>query len=67
MTDSRLSGDVPTLECSCCGDDGAVADSDGLFFDGQDLICGCPGWVTVEEDGEAWINNGDEACKRCAS
>ena len=51
-----------TLECPCCGDDGAVSTPDGEFYDGQALICGCVGWVSVDEDGEAWINNGDEDC-----
>lgn len=50
------------LECPCCGNEGAEADADGWFTDGQSLICGCVGWVTVEETGEAWINNGDEPC-----
>lgn len=53
-----------TLECPCCGDIG-VESNDGLFQDGQPLTCGCPGWVSVEEDGDAWINNGDEPCPRC--
>lgn len=54
-----------TLECPCCGDDGAYANAAGEFADGQALTCGCPGWVTVEEEGEAWINNGDAPCDRC--
>jgi hypothetical protein len=55
------------LECSCCGDDGAASDGEGCFYDGQALICGCPGWVSVDEDGDAWINNGDDACEICQS
>lgn len=54
-----------TLECPCCGDDGATADAHGEFADGQPLECGCPGWVTIDEDGEVWINNGDQPCQRC--
>jgi hypothetical protein len=54
-----------TLECPCCGDDGCESNDRGEFFDGQSLTCGCPGWVTVEEDGEAWINSGDELCRKC--
>jgi len=54
-----------TLECSCCGDDGAVADKDGNFYDGQPLICGCPGMVSVDEDGDVWINNFDAHCEKC--
>ena len=53
------------LECPCCGDDGAKSDGDGLFFDGQDLICGCPGHVCVDEDGDVWINNGETYCAQC--
>ena len=49
------------LECPCCGDDGAIPDADGYFVDGQPLICGCSGWVSVGED-DVWINNGDEPC-----
>lgn len=56
---------MKTLECPCCGDDGAHADADGLFRDGVPLSCGCPGWVCVEEDGDVWINNGDAACECC--
>ena len=52
-----------TIECPCCGCEGAESDDDGLFFDGQALICGCPGHVCVDEDGECWINNEDEACE----
>ena len=44
------------LECPCCGDDGAVSDAAGFFHDGQPLICGCSGCVSVDEDGDAWIN-----------
>lgn len=51
-----------TLECPCCGDVGAEADGDGLFWDEQALACGCVGHVCVEEDGDVWINNGDEPC-----
>lgn len=54
------------LECSCCGEEGAVSDTAGLFFDGQHLICGCPGLVSVEPDDDtAWINNGDAPCVKC--
>jgi hypothetical protein len=50
------------LECPCCGDNGAASDGEGSFYDGQALICGCSGWVSVDEELEAWINNGDEPC-----
>ena len=52
------------LECPCCGDDGAASNAEGEFYDGQPLICGCPGWVTVSED-DVWINNGDQPCQQC--
>jgi hypothetical protein len=55
---------VEHLECPCCGDDGAVSDAQGWFSDGQPLICGCPGWVSVDED-EAWINACNEPCAKC--
>lgn len=54
------------LECPCCGGDGAASDGEGSFFDGQSLICGCAGWVSVDEDGDAWINTGDEPCPSTA-
>lgn len=54
------------LECPCCGDDGAASDSAGAFHDGQALICGCPGWVSFDGEGDdPWINNGDAPCLRC--
>lgn len=56
-----------TLECPCCGDDGATSDAEGLFYDGQPLECGCPGHVCVDEDDGAWINNGDTHCPKCES
>ena len=55
-----------TLECPCCGDEGAVADDRGEFFDGQPLVCGCPGHVTLDGESEPWINNGDSPCPRCS-
>jgi len=51
------------LECPCCGAEGAVSDADGLFHDGQLLICGCSGLVSVEEDGDVWINVYDCDCE----
>lgn len=50
------------LECPCCGDDGAVSNDRGEFYDGQGLICGCNGSVSVDEDGEAWINAHECTC-----
>jgi hypothetical protein len=51
------------LECPCCGCEGAESDDDGMFYDDQPLICGCPGLVRVDEDGDVWINNLDKACE----
>ena len=55
------------LECPCCGDNGAASDGEGCFVDGQSLICGCPGWVSVDSDGDddPYINNGDAECLKC--
>jgi hypothetical protein len=54
------------IECPCCGEEGAETDSNGEYFDGQLLICGCPGIVSVsEDDEEPWINNGDTPCEKC--
>ena len=50
-----------TLECPCCGCEGATPDAMGWFTDGQPLVCGCAGWVSVGED-DVWINNGDDEC-----
>ena len=41
---------ITTLECPSCGEDGAYSDPDGNFYDEQELVCGCDGWVTVDED-----------------
>jgi hypothetical protein len=57
------------LECDCCGDAGAYPDADGLYGDGQELVCGCPGWVSIDDVDEppvAWINDdSDEPCRKC--
>ena len=39
------------LDCPCCGDYGAESDSDGHFYDCQDVICLCKG-LTVSCDAE---------------
>ena len=42
---------VAFLDCGCCGDEGAVSyRRDGLFTEGQKLICRCKGAVSVEDD-----------------
>lgn len=53
------------LECPCCGSEGAWGDREYGFRDGDPLTCGCPGTVRVDEDGDVWINNGDEPCSQC--
>lgn len=65
MTDQPPTPTIVYLECPCCGDDGAVSDAAGCFRDGQALICGCPGWVAVDRDNVAWINNDAAPCSRC--
>ena len=55
MTDEH----VTCLECPCCGCEGAFADEDGRFYDGQPIVCGCTGHISVDEDGDAWVDNGD--------
>lgn len=62
---TRTGGRMTYLECPCCGNDGAVSNDRGEFHDGQSLICDCSGGVSVDEDGEAWINNGDALCPQC--
>ncbi len=66
---NALSSSTPpepqVLECPCCGDDGAMTDRWGRFYDGQPLKCGCVGWVSVGED-DVWINNGDDECPATA-
>ena len=54
------------LECPCCGDVGAIADAAGCYVDGQLLVCGCVGWVSVDRETEPWINNGDGLCPSTA-
>ena len=52
------------LECPCCGEEGAEADEDGLFTDGQPLICGCAGCVTCDSENEPEVNAYDCECGR---
>jgi hypothetical protein len=53
------------LECPCCGDTALDDPGGDGYLDGTPIECGCPGWVSVEPDGEAWVNNGDEPCPKC--
>ena len=43
------------LECPCCGDVGAVANADGFFHDGQDLVCECLGCVSMDAETDPCI------------
>ena len=53
---------IVTLECPCCGEDGAYADADDMFEDGQALVCGCDGHVMVDTETEPSINVFDCDC-----
>lgn len=43
------------LECPCCGNVGAVADADGMFVDGQALVCICLGHVSCDWETEPYV------------
>lgn len=59
---------IDSLECPCCGDDGAFPNANGLYYDEQALVCGCLGLVAVDEDGVAYISiNDTEPCPTCES
>lgn len=53
------------LECPCCGDTALDDPGGDGYLDGTPIECGCPGWVSVEPDGEAWVNSGNEPCPKC--
>ena len=62
---------LPTeyLECPCCGDCGAFPDADGLYEDGQALLCECPGHVSADEGwADIFLDDSQdcEACKKAA-
>lgn len=51
------------LDCYCCGEDlVALATEDGLFYDGEPVICLACGWrtSTIVSEGDFWIQ-GDSA------
>jgi len=50
------------IECPCCGAIGAISDKDGLFSDGQPLVCGCKGMVSLDAETEPDINIDDCDC-----
>lgn len=53
------------LECPCCGDEGALPDEDGYYYDGQILVCGCSGAISVTED-DVYISLWDTECSPTA-
>lgn len=61
----RMLGQRAALECPCCGDVGATADADGLFYDGQSLECGCPGQVSCDSETAPYTLTHDEPCPKC--
>ncbi len=44
----------------------AATSEQGEYYDGQPLICGCSGNVSVDGE-ETWINTGNEECPETAS
>lgn len=48
-------GERTELECHCCGDVGAVSDAHGLYADGQGLVCGCDGHVSLDAGTPAHV------------
>jgi len=53
------------LECPCCGDVGAVPDEDGCYHDGQELVCGCPGQVSMCSETPPFVASGQDWCPVC--
>lgn len=45
-----------TIECTCCGDIGAVSNAEGYYYDGQKLVCGCVGAVSCDAETEPYIS-----------
>ena len=46
------------VECPCCG----WLAAEGLCEDGQPLLCGCAGQISLCAETEPWANIGDEEC-----
>ena len=62
----RDAPEVTDIECPCCGDVGAESDSSGLYSDGQALVCGCPGQVSLDTETDPYIQiHDDEPCPKC--
>ena len=54
--------DAMNLECPCCGDVAA----EGIVNDGDPLICGCNGQVSLDAESPPYISCWDEEpCPRC--
>lgn len=53
----------PSLECPCCGEEGALA----MFFeDGQETTCGCGGRVSADgESASISIDDSEDECPKC--
>ena len=54
------------LPCYCCGSsEGAVSDERGYFYDGQPLICGCDGHVSLDSESDPDVVTDDDCpCDR---
>lgn len=46
MVDNRFS----CIECPCCGWAAAISDNENSIYDGQPLLCGCAGWMSVDTE-----------------
>lgn len=53
---------MSALECPCCGDEAAV----GEVSDGDALICGCPGYVSVDAEDAYVVIDDTVPCVPCA-
>lgn len=51
-----------TMECPCCGYDAAHGMKGELVSDGQELLCGCKGWISVDSESEPSVNAYDCDC-----
>lgn len=55
IPDDYGEGSVSELECPCCGDVGAYSGAGGYYYDGQPLVCGCDGHVSVDSEEDPYI------------
>lgn len=56
---------MTSIECPCCGCDGAESDADGFYWDGQPLICECIGQVSCCSETSPYINTYCDDKKGC--